>query len=65
MFIKLYTLRCEQSFFGAGHKMVKNMRKTRIISDPPWKNQQKGDNTGTHAMHGHASVTTDMVYAHL
>ena len=27
--------------------------------DPPRENQQKGDNTGTRAMHGHASVTTD------
>ena len=29
------------------------------ICDPPRENQQKGDNTGTRAMHGHASVTTD------
>ena len=30
-----------------------------VICDPPRENQQKGDNTGTRAMHGHASVTTD------
>ena len=30
------------------------------MCDPPQENQQKGDNTGTRAMHGHASMTTDM-----
>ena len=40
-----------------GCELTKNRRYT--ICDPPRENQQKGDNTGTRAMHGHASVTTD------
>ena len=35
------------------------LKKLYHICDPPRENQQKGVNTGTRAMHGHASMTTD------
>ena len=45
------------NYMNRNHLCIQLQRAS--ICDPPRENQQKGDNTGTRAMHGHASVTTD------